>query len=218
MQPVNHLHFFDHICLHAFDTFDLQDVVGVDGTFCQFIACFNYISLHHLEPRPIGDGVALGLSTFAGHDDLPLLLGVTNRDSAGNFTDNRKALWLSGLKQLLYTGKTLCDIVSCNTACVEGTHGKLGTWFADGLCCNDAHCFANVDQLACGHVGAITFGTYAVFALTGEHRADVYFGNARIYDLSSHFASDELVCAANQFTCLWVMNIIHRDSASNSIL
>ncbi len=51
------------------------------------------------------------------------------------------------LEQLLDTRKTLRNIRTCDAAGMEGTHGKLGTRLADGLCCDDTDSLALADRV-----------------------------------------------------------------------
>ena len=83
-------------------------------------------------------------------------------------------LRLASLEQLLNTGQTLGNIVStCNTAGMEGTHGKLSTRFTDGLSGDSTNCFANIHVSAGSQVATIALAAYAVFCFTGQHAANL---------------------------------------------
>ena len=64
-------------------------------------------------------------------------------------------LGLARLEELLDARETLCDVVTCDTARVESTHGELCARLADGLCGNDADCLADLDLRLIGEVAAV---------------------------------------------------------------
>ena len=88
-------------------------------------------------------------------------------------SDDGKSLGPSCLKQLLDTGKTLCDIAAGNAACMEGTHGQLGTRLTDGLGRDDPDCLAHLYRLAGGHVGTVTLRADTDVTLTGQYSTDL---------------------------------------------
>ena len=90
-----------------------------------------------------------------GNDDLALLLCILDGNGTAELCDDRKTLRLTCLKQLLYSGKTLCDISAGHTAGMEGTHGQLGTRLTDGLSRDNADCLTNLYRLAGCHVGTV---------------------------------------------------------------
>ena len=108
-----------------------------------------------------------------GNDDLALLLRILDGHHTAELSDDRKSLGPSGLKQLLDTGKTLCDIAACNAAGMEGTHGQLGTRLTDGLGCDDPDCLAHLYRLAGGHVGAVALCAHTDVRLTGQYSTDL---------------------------------------------
>ena len=78
-------------------------------------------------------------------------------------------------KQLLYTGKTLGDIVAGHTAGMEGTHGQLCTRLTDGLCRDDTDGLAHLHRLAGRHVGAVALRADTESGTAGQNRTDLYF-------------------------------------------
>ncbi len=56
---------------------------------------------------------------------------------------------------------------------MEGTHGKLGTGFADGLRGNDADCFADHDGKRGRHVLSVALRADAETGVAVENAADV---------------------------------------------
>ena len=148
--------------------------MGVDGTLGEYVAGLQYLSVQHLDPGSIGDQVGLGVSGLCiRNDDLALLLCILNGDHTAELSDDGKSLGPSCLKQLLDTGKTLCDIAAGNAACMEGTHGQLGTRLTDGLGRDDPDCLAHLYRLAGGHVGTVTLRADTDVTLTGQYSTDL---------------------------------------------
>ena len=92
-------------------------------------------------------------------NDFTFLFRIAQFCNPCKFRNNCKAFRLSGFKNFLDTGKALCDIVTSNTPCVEGTHSKLCARFANRLGCNDAYGFTYLYSLASRHVCTIAFCT-----------------------------------------------------------
>ena len=163
LQTVYTLYFTKHVILYRTDSLDFQQVMRVNTTFCQFVAGFQYLSVHNLDSGTIGDQISFGLTGFIiGNDNLTFFLGILNDRNPSELSDNRKSFGLSGLKKLLNTGKTLCDIITGNTAGMEGTHGKLCTGLTDRLCSDDTYCFTYLNSFTSSHVGAVALRTDTV--------------------------------------------------------
>ena len=75
-----------------------------------------------------------------------------------------------------------CRRTGSRTTDVEGTHGQLGTRFADRLRRNDTDGFARIDQFTASQVTAVTFRTQAVTGFTGNRRADFHFIHTGVVD------------------------------------
>ena len=102
----------------------------VNTTFCQFVAGFQYLSVHNFDSGTIGNQISFGLTGFIiGNDNLTFFLGILNDRNPSELSDNRKSFGLSGLKKLLNTGKTLCDIITGNTAGMEGDVYKRQVYY-----------------------------------------------------------------------------------------
>src|SRR6056297_195750 len=65
---------------------------------------------------------------------------------------------------------------------MEGSHGQLGTRFADRLGSDNTDCLAKVDQVSTGQITAVTQGTNTTLALTGQNRANLDALKAGIFD------------------------------------
>ena len=178
LQTVYALYLAEHVILHRTDSLDLQQIMRVHASFCQLVAGFQLLAVHHLDSGAVRNQVCLGFSRLmVGDDDFTLLLGILNHSRAAELRDNRKSLRLSGLKQLLYTGKTLRDIVTRHTAGMEGTHGKLGTGLTDGLCRDDSDRFADLHLFTGRHVGSVALRTDSVMGTAAKNRSDLHLFN-----------------------------------------
>ena len=167
LETVNALYFLKHIILNRTHALDLQDIVWIDTAFRQLIACFQHLAVQHLDPGAVRDQIGFGISCLVvRYSNLPLLLGILDLYHAAKLSDDGKTLWLTGLKKLLHTGKTLCDIAAGHAARMERTHGQLRTRLTDGLCRNDSDCLAHLYRLAGSHVGAVTLGAHTHVGLT----------------------------------------------------
>ncbi len=141
--------------------------MGIDAALCQLITRFQRGAVQHLNSGTVRNQVSLGFAGLVvGDNNLPLLLCIFNGRHTAELRDNRQSFRLTRLKKLLYTGKTLCDIVACHTAGMEGTHGKLCTGLTDGLRRNDADSLTDLNRLAGRHIRAVTL------------RADTHMGTA----------------------------------------
>ena len=160
LQTIYTLYFTKHVILYGTDTLDLQQIVRVYTTFGQFITGLQYLAVDNLDTGTVRNQICLGFtSLFVGNYHFTLLLGITDLSLAAKFSNDCKSLRLSGLEQLLDTGKTLSDIVTCDTTTVEGSHGQLGTGLTDRLCSDDTNCFTYLYGFTGCHVGTVTFCT-----------------------------------------------------------
>ena len=120
----------------------------IDATLGKLITGLQYSAIEHLNSGTVRNQIGLGLTgLLVGNHDLTLFLGILNGSNTAKLCDDCKTLRLSCFKKLLYTGKTLCDIVTGNTTGMEGTHRKLCTGFTDRLCCNDTDSFTDLNSL-----------------------------------------------------------------------
>ena len=62
-----------------------------------------------------------------GHVAHNVALGLFNGHPAADLGQLGHFLGLTGLEQLLHSGKTLGDVAAGHAAGMEGTHGQLGT-------------------------------------------------------------------------------------------
>ena len=180
LQTVDTLYLAQQIILHGADTADLHDIMRVDRTFRDLLTGLNDLSFRHFDPGSVRNKVCLlsflcsdFLVRVRDHDFAFLLLVFEDLDLTGDLGDNCKTLRLTGLKKLLDTGKTLCDIAAGNTAGVECTHRKLCAGLADRLGCDDTDGFTDLYRLAGRHVGTIALDADPELAAACEDRTDL---------------------------------------------
>ena len=137
------------------------------ATFGQLITGLKNLSVHNLDSGTVRNQIGLGISGFiVSYCNLTLLLCILDSYNAAKLSDNGKTLWLTGLKKLLNSRKTLCNIAAGNAARMESTHGKLCTGLTDGLCRDDSDCLTNLYRLAGCHVGSIALSAHTDMGLT----------------------------------------------------
>ena len=91
-------------------------------------------------------------------------------------------LGLAALKELVYAGKALGDVLGAgNAACMEGAHGKLGAGLADGLGGDNAHGLAHLHRLAVCKGAAVAALAHAVLGPAAEHGAYLNALGAPVY-------------------------------------
>ena len=139
-------------------------------TFCKLVTCFEDFALCYFYTRTIRDKICSLIFKFViCYNNFTLLLCITDRNSTTNLCDNCKSFWLTSLKKLLDTRKTLCNIISGNTTTMECTHSKLCTRLTDRLCCYDTNCFTDLNRLTCCKVGTVTLSTNTDMGFTGKY-------------------------------------------------
>ena len=149
LQTINLLNLAKHVILNSFNTLDLKKVMRINATFSKFVSGFYNSAIRNLDPGSVRDQICLGLAVLViCYYNFTFLLGISDLNMSAEFCDNSKALRLTCLKKLLYTRKTLCDILTCNTAGMESSHGKLCTGLTDRLCCYDTYRLAYLYKLA----------------------------------------------------------------------
>ncbi len=174
LQPVYTLYFLDHIVLYGAQSLDPQDIVRIHTTLCQLVAGLQYRPVLNLDPGTVWDQICLGFpGLIVRYDNFSLLLGIVDIRDTGKLRDDCKTLRLSRLKELLDTGKTLCDVVTGNTSRMEGSHGKLCTRLSDRLCRDDTDSLSDLYRLSGRHVGAVAFRADTVVGLTGKDGTDL---------------------------------------------
>ena len=99
---------------------------------------------------------------------------------------------------------------------MEGTHGELGSGLADGLCSDDADCFAEFDEAARGKVAAVAENADAALGFAGEHGANLDALNAGSLDGRSEIFCNLLVDFHDDRT-LEVLDPLERNAADDTV-
>ena len=98
LQLVNPAHLPKDIILHRTNTLDLDDIMRIDGTFCQLVSGFQDRAILDLDMGTVRNQIRLCLSRFVvGHNDLTLF-PFADLSPSGDLRNNGKTLWLSRLK------------------------------------------------------------------------------------------------------------------------
>ena len=193
----------------------------IDGAFDQLVARFHHLPILYLQAAAIVDLIYLLLGGIlrAGNGHLALFLVLPKAHLTANLAQNRVALGLAGLKQLLNAGKTLRNIVrGRDTAGVECTHRQLRTRLADGLRGNNTDSLAHIHGPAGGKVRAIAAGADAGFVAAGQHAANLRFLKTRGGDGMRLFMGDGLVKRNQDFTRLGMKDILSGDAPDQAVL
>ena len=138
---------------------------------------------------PLGDGLSgLDVCTVLDIDDRTVRhlvtfalasMGIHDRQLAGTGYRHQVAVaMLHGLEVVEFdcAGGLDVHVVDCRrtrsrTTDVEGTHCQLGTRLANRLRSDDAHCLANVDDVATCEVASVTQRADAECRFAGDRRA-----------------------------------------------
>ena len=99
---------------------------------------------------------------------------------------------------------------------MEGTHGELGSRFADGLRGDDTDRFAEFDGASACQVAAIAHDANAAFGFTGQHGADLHTLNTSELDGNGEFLGDFLVDVHNH-AALVVLDALEGDASSDTV-
>ena len=126
------LNFGYDIFLYSLGPLSLKNILRIFSARYQHIARLNLVAVLNKAANTVrNSNLFLGFKLIVGYYNHIALLFLGNANSTVHFSDKCAALRSACLKQLLNTRKTLCNILrACNTARVEGTHGKLCTRLA----------------------------------------------------------------------------------------
>ncbi len=96
---------------------------------------------------------------------------------------------------------------------MKGSHGQLGSRFANRLGCNDADGLTCLDQFPPGEIPAVTFGADPKLCTAGKDRPYLHPVYASLGDLLGYLLINFLALFNNSFLCHWIMDILHGESA-----
>ena len=219
LQTVYTLYFLDHVVLNASQAFDLQDIMRVHATFCDFITGFNYVAVINFDSGTIRDQVILCFASFHVCDDyFTFFLCIIQSYFTAELCDDCQTFRFSSFKQFFNSRKTLCDVIAGDTASMECTHCQLCTGFTDGLSRDDTYGFTDTYISAGSHVRTVTFCTDTNFGTACQYSSDPYFFHACFFYCFSLIYCDHCVLRNDDFACFRVNDVISRPSAADTIL
>ena len=155
-----------------------KHIMRIQSTGCQLLTLVNMITVMYQNTSGVRNRIDAGLALFRSVDRNVVHNAFScfiDRNRTGNLREDSHLLRSACFKQFFNTGKTLCDIVTGNTACVESTHGQLCARFTDGLCGNNADCFPGIGRKSGSQIDAVAACADAGSRFTGQNRADKYF-------------------------------------------
>ena len=220
LTAVNGLNFFKQVFLNGVLVLGSKNVVRVDRTFGERIACGDLRTVLDigLELRCVRNGVSGFLAVVGGNDNVTSAVFFLNTDYTVTSRYGRNALGLTRFEKLLYSGKTLSNIVCrCYTTAMEGTHGKLSTGLTDGLRCDNTDSLADSDRQAVGHILTVALSAHTVTTTASKSRSDINRSNTCCGDRLSLILGNHFVHADNNFTGVGIDNVLGGISAVKSV-
>ena len=142
-------------------------------------------------------------------------LCFVNGNGTGDFRKNRHLLRAACFKKFLNTRETLRDIITCNTAGVEGTHRKLCTGFTDGLCCDNTDSFTCICRQPCCKVNAIAACAHADACLACQNGTDKHFMDSVRFQNRCILRHQHMLRVIQDFTCSRICNRSSREASSD---
>src|SRR5690606_958899 len=218
LHPVDPLDLLQQVKLHAPRALDLEDVVGVGGALGQLVAGHDPLAVLHPHPGAEGHRVRGHGAVVAGDADLPAALLGDDADHALVLGDDRLALGLAGLEQLLHPRQALGDVLGGHAAGVEGAHGELRARLADGLGRDDADGLTHLHQAPGGQVAPVAAGADAQPRPAGQHRADVHFLDAGRHDGLGGFLGDLVIGGHDDLAGFRMHDVAQGHAADDPVL
>ena len=155
----------------------------IKGSLCDVVAGLDLVPDLHEDLCAVSYDVGSVSSLFSYDHLCPVVVsGLDGDDFSVSFADLCQSLRLTCFKELFYSGKTADDVIACNSAGVECSHGQLCTGFTDGLSCDDTNSFADVHRFICGQVSSVALSADTCSALAGHDGADSYLLDACLFD------------------------------------
>ena len=135
LLTVHGLDGLDQVILDSLSAGNTQHILGIQGTIGDGLTLLDDLAVADLQTDGVRHLVDLHLAVIRGNGDVTQsgTVGIVNGNHTGDLGDLGHLLGTAGLEQLFDSGQTLGDIVTCNAAGVEGTHGQLSTGLTDGL-------------------------------------------------------------------------------------
>ena len=172
LGPVDALHLGHDVDLGLGAAPDLEDLGRIQRALVELVASLDALAGFDQDVGPGREGVRVLLALVVGDRQLDRLVGLLDRDLAGDLGELRQALRLARLEELDDTRQTLRDVQAGDAAGVEGPHGQLRARLADRLRGDDADRVTDLDQEAGRGHDAVALAAYPGLGLALEHRAD----------------------------------------------
>ena len=104
----------------------------------------------------------------------------------------------------------------CRTTDVEGTHGELGSGFADGLRRDDAGGFAEFDEASGSQVAAVAHHADAALRFAGQHRTDLHPLDTGSLNRAGQVFGDFVVDVDDDVAVV-VLDLLERHAADDAV-
>ena len=99
---------------------------------------------------------------------------------------------------------------------MEGTHGQLGTRFADGLRSNHTHGLAVVDQTTTAQVAAVAHGAQTKACVAVQCGTHFDFVNAQHFELVDQVFVEHGAGFGQHCACFWMHDVFSRHAAQDT--
>ena len=107
---------------------------------------------------------------------------------------------------------------------MEGSHGKLCTRLANGLCRDNTNSLAHLYRLSGRHVSSVALRAHAVMRFTGKDGTDLnllrrfsIFIHTIFHNSLRTFWSNHMICFYDNIT-VFIMNILAQEASCNTFL
>ena len=213
---IHTLNFAGNIIVSSFKTLNSCDVCGSEVTFCDKIAAQYVRTFFEEDLCTVRNGIYVIFAVIACDDNVSCTFSILNANSTGVFRKCSNFLGSASFEDFFNTGKTLRNIGTCDTTCMERSHSKLCTGFTDGLSRDYADSFASCNKFTCCKVITVALSANTVAALTLEDGTNVNLFNACGNDLGSLCRCNKITCFGNNFARCGVGNSVNECSAGKS--
>ena len=219
LGTVGVLNFGYDIFLNSLRPLRLQNILRIFSARNQHIARLDLVAVLNQAAYAVRNGdLFLGFKLIVCDYNYIALLFLGNAYGTVHFGDKCAALRSACLEQLLNTRKTLCNILcTCNTAGVEGTHGKLGARLAYRLSRNYADSLARGNRFAGCKVSAVALLAHAVVAVAGKHRAYLNAFDSGVNNFLGALARNHILMRPDNLAGIRINSVMEQISALKAL-
>ena len=100
---------------------------------------------------------------------------------------------------------------------MEGPHGQLRAWLANGLCCNHANGLATVYQTTAAQVAAVAFGANTETGFASQRGAYLDLIDAHGFEFVNEVFVQHVTGLRQHRTILRVQNVFCRSTAQDAV-